>query len=411
MLRNSISNWEPSMHHESLLLNLAVCLAAALFCGWMANRLGFSPIVGYLVAGVICGPFTPGFVAQPEIAEQLADIGVVLLMFGVGLHFKFRELWAVRHVALPGALIQSLVTTLVVMGASHLTGLTWGQSAVVGLAYSVASTAVLARMLTDHHQLSTSAGQLAMGWLVVEDVFTVIVLIVLPMVAVQAGATGDWLAVAKGVGSGLGKFALLVALVAVLGMRLVPWLLGKAASSSEIFNLTVLVVALGTAWMAAEFFGVSLALGSFLAGVVAGQSAEFERVERTIQPLRDPFAALFFLSIGTLVDPQYVIAHPFRLLFALAVIILIKPLIALVLVRLFRRPLHTALVVAIGLGQVGEFSFILIRQAYGLKILTADVGHQLVAAAMISIMLNPFLFRNLPHIERHLRKLPQWQNA
>jgi CPA2 family monovalent cation:H+ antiporter-2 len=411
MLRNSISNWEPSMHHESLLLNLAVCLAAALFCGWMANRLGFSPIVGYLVAGVICGPFTPGFVAEPEIAEQLADIGVVLLMFGVGLHFKFRELWAVRDVALPGALIQSLVTTLVVMGASHLTGLTWGQSAVVGLAYSVASTAVLARMLTDHHQLSTSAGQLAMGWLVVEDVFTVIVLIVLPMVAVQAGATGDWLAVAKGVGSGLGKFALLVALVAVLGMRLVPWLLGKAASSSEIFNLTVLVIALGTAWMAAEFFGVSLALGSFLAGVVAGQSAEFERVERTIQPLRDPFAALFFLSIGTLVDPQYVIAHPFRLLFALAVSILIKPLTALVLVRLFRRPLHTALVVAIGLGQVGEFSFILIRQAYGLKILTADVGHQLVAAAMISIMLNPFLFRNLPHIERHLRKLPQWQNA
>ena len=399
------------MHQESLLLNLAVCLAAALMCGWMANRFGFSPIVGYLVAGVICGPFTPGFVAQPEIAEQLADIGVVLLMFGVGLHFKFRELWAVRHVALPGALIQSLVTTLVVMGASHLTGLTWWQSAVVGLAYSVASTAVLARMLTDHHQLSTSAGQLAMGWLVVEDVFTVIVLIVLPMLAVQTGATGDWLAVVKGVGSGLGKFALLVALVAVLGMRLVPWLLGKAASSSEIFNLTVPVVALGTAWMAAEFFGVSLALGSFLAGVVAGQSAEFERVERTIQPLRDPFAALFFLSIGTLVDPQYVIAHPFRLLFALAVIILIKPLTALVLVRLFRRPLHTALVVAIGLGQIGEFSFILIRQAFELKILTADVGHQLVAAAMISIMLNPFLFRNLPHIERQLRKLPQWQNA
>ena len=399
------------MHQESLLLNLAVCLAAALMCGWMANRFGFSPIVGYLVAGVICGPFTPGFVAQPEIAEQLADIGVVLLMFGVGLHFKFRELWAVRHVALPGALIQSLVTTLVVMGASHLTGLTWWQSAVVGLAYSVASTAVLARMLTDHHQLSTSAGQLAMGWLVVEDVFTVIVLIVLPMLAVQTGATGDWLAVVKGVGSGLGKFALLVALVVVLGMRLVPWLLGKAASSSEIFNLTVLVVALGTAWMAAEFFGVSLALGSFLAGVVAGQSAEFERVERTIQPLRDPFAALFFLSIGTLVDPQYVIAHPFRLLFALAVIILIKPLTALVLVRLFRRPLHTALVVAIGLGQIGEFSFILIRQAFELKILTADVGHQLVAAAMISIMLNPFLFRNLPHIERQLRKLPQWQNA
>ena len=399
------------MHHESLLLNLAVCLAAALFCGWMANRLRFSPIVGYLVAGIICGPFTPGFVAEPEIAEQLADIGVVLLMFGVGLHFKFRELLAVRQVAVPGALIQSLVATAVVMGASHLAGLTWWQGLVVGLAFSVASTVVLARMLTDHHQLSTPAGQLAMGWLVVEDVFTVIVLIVLPMLAVQQGATGGWSEVAKEVGTGLGKFALLVTLVGVLGMRLVPWLLGKAADSAEIFNLTVLVVALGTAWMAAEFFGVSLALGSFLAGVVAGQSPQIERVERTIQPLRDPFAALFFLSIGTLVDPHYVITHPIRLLFALGVILLVKPLTALVLVRLFRRPLHTALVVAIGLAQVGEFSFILIRQGHELKLLPADAGHQLVAAAMISIMLNPFLFRSLPRIERCLRKLPQWQNA
>jgi monovalent cation:H+ antiporter-2, CPA2 family len=399
------------MHHESLLLNLAVCLAAALLCGWMANRLRFSPIVGYLVAGIICGPFTPGFVAQPEIAEQLADIGVVLLMFGVGLHFKFRELFAVRHVAVPGALIQSLVATAVVMGASHLEGLTWWQGLVVGLAFSVASTAVLARMLTDHHQLSTPAGQLAMGWLVVEDVLTVIVLILLPMLAAQQGSAGGWSAVAKEVGAGLGKFTLLVVLVAVLGMRLVPWLLGKAAESSEIFNLTVPVVALGTAWASAEFFGVSLALGSFLAGVVAGQSPQVERVERTIQPLRDPFAALFFLSIGTLVDPHYVFAHPMRLLFALGVILLVKPLTALVLVRLFRRPLHTALVVAIGLGQVGEFSFILIRLGHELKLLPDDAGHQLVAAAMISIMLNPFLFRNLPRIERYLRKLPQWENA
>jgi CPA2 family monovalent cation:H+ antiporter-2 len=399
------------MHHESLLLNLAVCLAAALFCGWMANRLRFSPIVGYLVAGIICGPFTPGFVAEPEIAEQLADIGVVLLMFGVGLHFKFHELFAVRQVAVPGALIQSLVATAVVMGASHLGGLTWWQGLVVGLAFSVASTAVLARMLTDHHQLSTPAGQLAMGWLVVEDIFTVIVLIVLPMLAVQPDAGGGWAVVAKEVGAGLGKFALLVVLVVVLGIRLVPWLLAKAADSTEIFNLTVPVVALGTAWMAAQFFGVSLALGSFLAGVVAGQSALVERVEKTIQPLRDPFAALFFLSIGTLVDPQYVLAHPFRLLFALAVIMLVKPLTAFVLVRLFRRPLHTALVVAIGLSQVGEFSFILIRLGHELKLLPEEAGHQLVAAAIISIMLNPFLFRHLPRIEQGLRKLPQWRDA
>jgi monovalent cation:H+ antiporter-2, CPA2 family len=399
------------MHHESLLLNLAVCLAAALLCGWIAARFRFSPIVGYLVAGIICGPFTPGFVAEPDIAEELADIGVVLLMFGVGLHFKFQELLAVRQVALPGALVQSLVTTAVVMGASHLAGLTWWQGLVVGLAFSVASTAVLARMLTDHHQLSTPAGQLAMGWLVVEDIFTVVVLIVLPLLAGPQDAGGGWQTVATEVGIGLGKFALLVVLVAVLGIRLVPWLLDKAAHSSEIFNLTVPVVALGTAWAAAQFFGVSLALGSFLAGIVAGQSRQFERVERTVQPLRDPFAALFFLSIGTLVDPHYVITHPVRLLFAVVVILLIKPLAAFALVRLFHRPLHTALVVAIGLAQVGEFSFILIRQGHELKILPDDAGHQLVAAAMISIMLNPLLFRNLHHIERYLRKLPQWRNA
>jgi CPA2 family monovalent cation:H+ antiporter-2 len=191
----------------------------------------------------------------------------------------------------------------------------------------------------------------------------------------------------------------------------VPWVLGKAAASSEMFNLTVPVVAIGTAWLAAQFFGVSLALGSFLAGIVAGQSVHFERVEATIRPLRDPFAALFFLSIGTLVDPAYVIAHPVQLLFALVVILLVKPLTALVLVRLFNRPLHTALVVAIGLAQVGEFSFILIRQGHELNLLPPDVGHLLVAAAMISIMLNPLLFRNLHQIERYLRKLPRWQNA
>src|ERR1035441_1839363 len=176
------------MHHESLLLNLAICLGAALFCGWVAAHYRFSPIVGYLVAGIICGPFTPGWVANPDIAQQLADIGVVLLMFGVGLHFNFHELFAVRQVAVPGAVVQSLVATAVVMGAAHLVGLTWVQAAVVGLAFSVASTAVLARMLTDHHQLSTPAGQLAMGWLVVEDVFTVIVLILLPMLAAKPDA-------------------------------------------------------------------------------------------------------------------------------------------------------------------------------------------------------------------------------
>ena len=399
------------MHQESLLLNLAVCLTAALFCGWLAAQLRFSPIVGYLVAGIICGPFTPGWVANREIAEQLADIGVVLLMFGVGLHFNFRDLFAVRKVAVPGAVLQSVVTTAMVMSASHLTGLSWAQALVVGLAFSVASTAVLARMLSDHHRLSTPEGQLAMGWLVVEDVLTVVVLIFLPMLSAHHDPDAGTSEVVREIGAGLGKFAVLVGLVFVLGTRLVPWVLDKTAKPTEIFNLAVPVVALGTAWLAAQFFGVSLALGSFLAGIVAGQSPLRDRVEATILPLRDPFAALFFLSIGTLVDPHYVISHPGSLLFALAVVLIVKPLTALVLVRLFHRPLHTALVVAIGLAQVGEFSFILIRLGHELGLLGPDVGHQLVAAAMISIMLNPFLFEHLPAIERQLRKLPRWQNA
>jgi CPA2 family monovalent cation:H+ antiporter-2 len=387
-----------------------MCLAAALICGWLAARLRFSPIVGYLVAGIICGPFTPGFVANPDMAEELADIGLVLLMFGVGLNFNLHELFAVRRVAVPGAVIQSLATTIVVTAASHLLGLTWLQGIIVGLAFSVASTAVLARMLTDHHQLTTTGGRLTMGWLVVEDIFTVIVLIVLPMLAAPQGGTGGGFALAKEIGLGMGKVGLLILLVGVLGVRFVPRLLNMLASSREMFNLAVPVIALGIAWISAELFGVSLALGSFLAGVVAGQSRMVERIETTLGPLRDPFAALFFLSIGMLLDPHYVMAHPLGLLFALAVILLIKPLVALVLMRVLHQPLHTTLVVAIGLGQVGEFSFILIHQANLLNLLPSDSGHQLVAAAIISITLNPFLFANLPRIERQLRKLRWLKN-
>jgi len=396
-------------HSESLLLNLVVCLAAALICGWLAARLRFSPIVGYLVAGVLCGPFTPGYVANHDMAEELADIGLVLLMFGVGLNFHLHELFAVRRVAVPGAVVQSLVTTLAVMAASHLMGLSWMQGIIVGLAFSVASTAVLARMLTDHHQLTTPGGRLAMGWLVVEDIFTVIVLIVLPMLTAPQGGAGGGLALAREIGLGMGKVAVLIVLVGWLGVRLVPRLLNALAGSREMFNLAVPLIALGIAWASAEFFSVSLALGSFLAGVVSGQSRLGERIEGTLAPLRDPFAALFFLSIGMLLDPGYVVAHPFGLLFALAVILLIKPLVALVLMRVLHQPLHTALVVAIGLGQIGEFSFILIRQAGVLNLLPDDPGHLLVAAAIISITLNPFLFAGLPGIERQLRRL-RWFN-
>jgi CPA2 family monovalent cation:H+ antiporter-2 len=399
------------MHHsESLLFNLVVCLATALIFGLLARRFRFSPIVGYLVAGIVCGPFTAGFVVNPETAEQLADIGIILLMFGVGLKFNFHELLAVQQVAIPGAVVQSLVTMVTVTAASHFMGLSWRQGIIVGLAFSVASTAVLARMLTDHNQLSTKAGHLTMGWLVVEDIFTVIVLILLPMLAISSGEGGGGFALAKELGWAGAKTTVLVLLVGFWGVRLAPRFLGALSPSSEMFNLAIPVVALGIAWVSAEFFNVSLALGSFLAGVVTGQSRLVERVEATIGPLRDLFAALFFLSIGTLLNPVFVVTHPLGMLFALAVVLLIKPLVALLLMRALRQPLHATLVVAIGLAQIGEFSFILIRQASDLKLLPDDSGHLVVAAAIVSISLNPFLFANLPFVERHLLKF-RWLNA
>ena len=267
------------MHHsESLLFNLVVCLATALIFGLLATRFRFSPIVGYLVAGIVCGPFTGGFVANPEMAEELADIGVVLLMFGVGLKFNFRELLAVRKVAIPGAVVQSLVTMVAVTAVSRFIGLGWLQGFIVGLAFSVASTAVLARMLTDHDQLTTKAGHLTMGWLVVEDIFTVIVLIILPMLALSPSESGGIFALAKELGWAGVKLTVLVLAVGILGMRLVPRLLAALAPSTEMFNLGVPVIALGIAWVSTEFFDVSLALGSFLGGVVAGQSRLVERV-------------------------------------------------------------------------------------------------------------------------------------
>ena len=395
----------PPQHTESLLFNLVVCLGAALLCGALAVRIKMSPIVGYMVAGVICGPFTPGFIANPDMAEEMADIGVILLMFGVGLNFSLHELYAVRRVALPGAIVQSLVTTGIVTGVSHIFGLTWLQGLIVGLAFSVASTALLARMLADHKHLTSAAGKLAMGWLVVEDIFTVIVLVLLPMLTTTEAQSS--LKVTEEVGLALLKVVGLGLLVGLVGVRFLPKLLNRLAKSEEMFHLAIPVLALGVAWIAATVFDVSLALGSFLAGVIAGQSKLGGKIEVTLSPLRDPFAALFFLSIGTLLDPSYVAAHPFGLLFALGVIVLVKPLVALVIMRIFRQPLHAALVVAFGLGQVGEFSFILIHQANLLKLLPEDSGHQLVAAATISIALNPFLFKLIPVVERALVRHPK----
>jgi CPA2 family monovalent cation:H+ antiporter-2 len=389
------------MHIEGLLFNLTVCLTMALFCGMVAVRLHFSPIAGYLIAGIICGPFTPGIIANETIATQMADIGLILLMFGVGLHFDLKDLWRIRRIAIPGALIQSLVTVLVVASLAHFIGMTWLQGCVLGLALSVASTAVLARMLEEHHLLTAPEGRLAMGWLVVEDLFTVITLLTLPFLAVhtQNAPDGDPVQLAKSIGLEIIKITILFIIVNIAGSRVVPKLLESVSSARELFNIAIPAVALSIAMIASGFFGVSLALGAFLAGIVSSQSVKLEKIKESVLPIQDLFVALFFLSIGTLVNLEFVITHPMRLIFSLLFILALKPMVALILLVIFRQPLRLALVVAIGLSQVGEFSFILIQQAHQLKLIPASAGHQLIAAAMISIIINPILFRNLDAIE------------
>src|SRR5262249_30251182 len=293
------------MHHLDLILTVTGGLAAALVLGYLTHRLGLSPIVGYLLAGFAVGPHTPGFVANKELADQLAQVGVVLLMFGVGLQFHFKELLAVRRVAVPGALCQSLVATA--LGGAVAVAVGWGWSAglVFGLAISVASTVVLLRVLADNNDLHTPTGHIAVGWLVVEDLFTVLVLVLLPVVfgEDQAGAGG----VAPALAWSVLKIAVLVAFTFLAGGRLIPWLLHRVAAtrSRELFTLTVLVLALGIAVGAAELFGASMALGAFLAGMVVGRSEFSLRAAAEALPMRDAFAVLFFVSVGMLFDPAY----------------------------------------------------------------------------------------------------------
>src|SRR6516162_8812986 len=315
------------MHHLDLLLTLTGGLAAALVCGYLTHRLGLSPIVGYLLGGIAVGPYTPGFVANRPLAEQLAEVGVILLMFGVGLQFHLKELLAVRRVALPGAIVQSTLATVLGAVVARAFGWSWTAGIVFGLALSVASTVVLVRVLTDAHDLHTPTGHIAVGWLVVEDLFTVIVLVLLPALFGERGAGGLPLALLL---TAL-KIGLLVAVTFVLGGRLIPWLLGRVAAtgSRELFTLTVLVVALGIAVGSATLFGVSMALGAFLAGMVVGRSEFSLRAATEALPMRHAFAVLFFVSVGMLFDPSYLLTAPGVVLATLGIILLGKPLAAL----------------------------------------------------------------------------------
>ena len=400
------------MHDFPLIMTLSVAFTAAWALGLLTQKLRFSPIVGYLLAGVLIGSHTPGFVADIDLAHQLAEVGVILLMFGVGLHFHLKDLLAVKGVAIPGALGQSLVATLLAMGIFSAFDVPLATGAVLGMAIAVASTVVLMRVLMDANVLNTPQGHVAVGWLLVEDVLTVIVLVLIPVLGqTDEGAThaGGWLGPAGAVAWALLKLAGLVAVIFLVGSRVVPWALVKVARlrSRELFTLTVLVFSVAIAAGSYALFGASMALGAFLAGMVVAQSPVSHQAAADALPLRDAFTVLFFVSVGMLFDPAFLLEEPLMMLAALAIILIAKPLAALAIVAVLGYSVRTALTVALGLAQIGEFSFILsdLARKHGLM---SDAGHNvLVGGAILSITLNPLLFRSLDGIERWLRRQPR----
>ena len=386
------------MHDYGLILTLAGGLTAAAILGYFTHRLRLSPIVGYLIAGVLVGPYTPGFIADASLAEQLAEIGVILLMFGVGLTFHLDELIAVRGVAIPGAIAQSAIATALGAFVAHGMGWSWPAGIVFGLALSVASTVVLVRVLDDNNDLQTTPGRVAVGWLVVEDLFTVIALVLIPvLLGPRDEDTSPWAAM----GVMVLKVAGLVAATVFIGARAIPAVLEHMARtrSRELFTLAVLAIALGIAVTASVVFSVSMALGAFLAGMIVGRSDFSLRAASDALPMRDAFAVLFFVSVGMLLDPASLLDSPALLAGALAIVLVAKPLVAFVLILLLKYPLRAALTVAIALAQIGEFSFILASLGRELGLLTPAATNALVAASIVSIVLNPLWYRAIPAIE------------
>jgi len=393
------------MHEVTLVATIAGALSAALVFGYLTHRVGLSPIAGYLVAGILVGPHTPGFVADTAAAEQLAEVGVILLMFGVGLQFHVEELLAVKWIAIPGAIAQSASATVLGALAAHGVGWSWSAGIVFGIALAVASTVVLVRVLSDHNALHSPAGHIAVGWLVVEDLFTVLVLVVLPAVAGGGERPALWLVLLLTAV----KVAALGVIVVLAGGRAIPRLLDYVAAthSRELFTLTVLVLALGIAVVSAVLFGVSMALGAFLAGLVVGRSQYSLRAASDALPMRDAFAVLFFVSVGMLLDPAFLVASVWLLAATLAIVLVGKPIAAIVAVRMLGYPFAIALAVAIALAQIGEFSFILAALGRDLGVLPGSAMNAIVTVSIISIVLNPVLYRLGPHLERQLVAQPR----
>ncbi|HHR6131247.1 TPA: YbaL family putative K(+) efflux transporter [Providencia alcalifaciens] len=391
-------------HSTPLITTIVGGLALAYILGMLAQRLKISPLVGYLAAGVLAGPFTPGFVADTTLAPELAEIGVILLMFGVGLHFSLKDLLAVKAIAIPGAIAQIAVATLLGLGLSMLFG--WGifTGIVFGLCLSTASTVVLLRALEERQLIESQRGQIAIGWLIVEDLAMVLALVLLPAAAgIMDSNEASFGELAMSLGWTIGKVVAFIVIMIVIGRKVIPWILSRTAStgSRELFTLAVLALALGIAYAAVAIFDASFALGAFFAGMVLNESELSHRAAQDTLPLRDAFAVLFFVSVGMLFDPVVLIEQPLGIIAVLGIIIIGKSAAALVLVRMFGHSRRTALTISVSLAQIGEFAFILAGMGLALGVMDKDAQNLVLAGAIVSIMLNPVLFSLL---DKYLEK-------
>jgi monovalent cation:H+ antiporter-2, CPA2 family len=390
---------EVSAEASPLIATLVIGIGLAFVFGALAHRLRIAPIVGYLLAGVVVGPFTPGFVADQDLAAQLADVGIILLMFGVGLHFSLTDLISVRRIAIPGALAQMGVVTALGSGVGWLLGFTPGGAIVFGLSLSITSTVVLTRSFQDRHLMETERGHIAIGWVIVQDIITILALVILPPLAGLLGGdvpleNFNFGSLAAALGVTIGTLAVFVGLLFLVGRRVIPLMLHYTAhtGSRELFRLAVLSVALGVAFLAAELFGVSFALGAFFAGMILKESELAQRAAEESLPFRDAFAVLFFVSVGMLFDPAVVLEHPVPLLLTVIVVLLGSGGTAFLMVRALGRPLPDALVIAAGLAQIGEFAFILSGLGIALDVLPMTARDFILGASILSIFANPLLF-------------------
>jgi len=382
------------LHELPLVSTIAVGLGMAFVCGFVASKLRLSPLVGYLLAGVIIGPHSPGFTADLAIAEQLSEIGVVLLLFGVGLHFSIQDFMEVRKIASFGAVTRILLVMAGGVGMAHFMGWSMGTGLIFGLAISVASTVVMLRALEDHHLLQTITGKISIGWLVVEDIAMVLAMVMIP--ALAAGAKTDAAQTAMGMQliTAFAKMGLFAAIMVIVGKRVLPWLLTAVSrtGSRELFTLAAISMAMGIAFGAAILFGVSLALGAFFAGMMIRESDLNHEVADRVLPFQDAFAVLFFVAVGMLFDPSVLLEQPVQVTITVLLIIGAKFIVTYGIVRMFRYPKKTSLLIAIGLAQIGEFSFILIALGMSAGLIDAEIRNLVLAGALLSIALNPILF-------------------